>query len=133
MFFYSSQGALNLSSDGALGPELAAALGAGEDVIAVLVGLELGDDDVGGVDAEGDGLARGLVAGDALDVDNVFEAVDRGDLALAALVGAADDGDLVVLADGDRADLLMRLLGEGKGEDGGVMGIVRCTARGAPC
>lgn len=85
------------------------------------------------MDAEGDGLARGLVAGDALDVDDVFEAVDGGDLALAALVGAADDGDLVVLADGDRADLLMRLLGEGKGEDGGVTGVVRCTARGAPC
>jgi hypothetical protein len=58
------------------------------------------------VDAEGDGLSGGLVAGDALDVDHVLEAVDGCDLALAALVAAADDGDLVVLADGDAADLL---------------------------
>jgi hypothetical protein len=57
------------------------------------------------VDAQRDGLAVGLVAGDALDVDDVLEAVDGGDLALTALVGATDDGDLVVLADGDAADL----------------------------
>lgn len=95
----------HLSSDLAGGGELTTTLGAGQDVLAVLVELELGDDDVGGVDAEGNGLARGLVAGDALDVDDVFETVDGGDLALGALVGAADDGDLVVLADGDGADL----------------------------
>lgn len=96
---------MHLSSDLVGGSELTAALGAGQDVLTVLVELELGDDDVGGVDAQGDGLARGLVAGDALDVDDVLEAVDGGDLALGALVGATDDGDLVVLADGDGADL----------------------------
>ena len=96
---------MHLSSDLAGGGKLTAALGAGQDVLAILVELELGDDDVGGVDAEGYGLARGLVAGDALDVDDVFETVDGGDLALGALVGAADDGDLVILADGDGADL----------------------------
>lgn len=58
------------------------------------------------MDAEGNGLAGGLVAGDTLDVDDIFETVDGGDLALTALVGATDDGDLVVLADGDAADLL---------------------------
>jgi hypothetical protein len=57
------------------------------------------------VDAEGHGLAGGLVAGDTLNVDDVFEAVHRGDLALLVLVEAADNGDLVVLADGDAADL----------------------------
>jgi hypothetical protein len=57
------------------------------------------------VDAEGHALAAGLVAGDALDVDDVFEAVDRGDLALLVLVEAADDLDLVVLADRDAPDL----------------------------
>ena len=103
------RGRTDLSGDLVLGPELAADLGAGQDVLAVLVELELGDDDVGGVDAQGHGLAGGLVAGDALDVDDVSEAVDGGDLALAALVGAADDGDLVVLADGDAADLLGRV------------------------
>lgn len=58
------------------------------------------------MDADGDGGTGGLVAGDALDVDDVLEAVDGSDLALLVLVGAADNGDLVVLADGDGADLL---------------------------
>lgn len=57
------------------------------------------------MDAERNGLAGSLVAGDALDVDDVLEAVDRGNLAFLALLGAADNGDLVVLADGDGADL----------------------------
>lgn len=77
-----------------------------QDALAVLVQLELGDDDFGGVDADGDALAVGLLAGDALDVDDVLEAVDAGDLALTALVGAADNGDLVVFANGYRADLV---------------------------
>lgn len=94
-----------LSGDLVVGSELTANLGAGQDVLTVLVKLELGDDDVGGVDAQGDGLAVGLVAGDTLDVDNVLETVHGGDLALTALVGATDNGDLVVLSDGDRADL----------------------------
>lgn len=84
---------------------LAAALDALQDGLAVLVELELGDDDLGGVDADGNGLAVGLLAVDALNVDDVLEAVDGGDLALAALVGATDDGNLVVLADGDAAGL----------------------------
>jgi hypothetical protein len=58
------------------------------------------------VDADRDALAGGLVTGDALDVDHVLEAVHRGDLALLVLVDAADDLDLVVLADGDAPDLL---------------------------
>jgi hypothetical protein len=32
----------------------------------------------------------------ATDVNAVLEAVDRGDLALTSLVGAADNGDLVL-------------------------------------
>lgn len=98
-----------LSGDLGVGGELTAALGAGQDLLTVLVELELGDDDVGGVDAERDGLAGGLLAGDALDVDDILEAVDGSDLALAALVGATDDGDLVVLSDGDGADLFEKL------------------------
>ncbi|KAL2293424.1 hypothetical protein FJTKL_05334 [Diaporthe vaccinii] len=89
----------------ALGTSLAADLDALQDGLAVLVELQLGDDDVGGVDAQRDGLARDLLAGDALDVDHVLETVHGGDLALLVLVGAADDLDLVILADGDAADL----------------------------
>ena len=88
-----------------LGDLLAAGLDAGKDVLAVLVEVQLGDNHVAGVDAEGHGLAGGLLAGDALDVDDVLEAVHRGDLALLVLVGAADDLDLVALADGDAPDL----------------------------
>lgn len=98
-------GRTNLGGDlGGLG-ELTAALDALKDGLTVLIKLELGNDDVGGVDADGDGGTGGLVAGDALDVDDVLEAVDGSDLALLVLVGAADNGDLVVLADGDGADL----------------------------
>lgn len=95
----------HLGGDLALGAELAALLGALQDALAVLVELELGDDDVGGVDAEGHALAGDLVASDALDVDDIFETIDGGDLALLALVAATDDHDLVILADGDAADL----------------------------
>jgi hypothetical protein len=93
-----SLGALLLVGDTAGGDAL-------DDVLAVLVELELGDFHLGGSDADGDGLAVGLLAGDALNVNDVLEAVHRGDLALTALVGAALDDDLVVLADGDGADL----------------------------
>lgn len=100
-------GIFYLSGDLVLGTQLTADLGAGQDVLTVLVELELGDDDVGGVETQRDALAAGLVTGDTLDVDNVFETVDGGDLALTALVGATDDGDLVILADGDAADLIV--------------------------
>jgi hypothetical protein len=76
-----------------------------EDLLAILVGLQLGDDDLARGDTNGHGLAVGLLAGDALDLDEVLETVDRGDLALAALVGAPNDGDFVILADGDGSDL----------------------------
>lgn len=94
-----------LSLLGLLLVELTALGNASKDLLTVLVELEGGDDDLGGGDAEGNGLAVGLLAGDAVDVDDPLETVDRCDLALAALVGATDNGDLIVLADGDRADL----------------------------
>ena len=94
-----------LSLLGLLLVELTALGDAGKDLLTVLVELEGGDDDLGGGNAEGNGLAVGLLAGDAVDVDDPLETVDRCDLALAALVGATDNGDLIVLADGDRADL----------------------------
>lgn len=57
------------------------------------------------MDAEGNALAVGLFADNTLNVDGVLETVDAGDLALTTLVGAPDDGDFVVLADGDGSDL----------------------------
>lgn len=57
-----------------------------QNLLPVLVELELGDLALGRRDANGYCLAVGLFARDALDVDDVFETVDGGDLALAALV-----------------------------------------------
>ena len=70
-----------------------------QDRTPVFVKLDRGDDDVRGVDADGYGGAVGLVAGDTVDVDHPFLTVDLGDLALAALVFAADDADFVIFAD----------------------------------
>ena len=78
-----------------------------EEGLAILVELELGDDDFGRVDADVDGGAIDLLAGDALDVDDPLAAVDLHHLALAALVCPADYLNLVVLADGDGADVVL--------------------------
>jgi hypothetical protein len=92
---------------------LAAVALALQDLLSVLVKLELGDDDLGWGEGDGNRLAVGLLADNcitgehhtfylkeeirtAVDVDAVLEAVDRGDLALTSLVGAADDHDLVL-------------------------------------
>lgn len=50
------------------------------------------------MDAERNGLARGLLASDALNMDLVLETVDAGDLALAALVAAANNLDFIILS-----------------------------------
>jgi hypothetical protein len=76
-----------------------------QNALSVLVELEFCDDDFGGCDAEGLGLAVGLLADDTLDVDDVwvavslcssansaeaipltFQPVHRCDLALTSLV-----------------------------------------------
>ena len=68
--------------------------------LPVLVQLDRRDDDVAGVDANGDGCTVRLVALDAVDMDYPLLAVDLGDLALPTLVLAPDNPDLIVLADG---------------------------------
>lgn len=57
------------------------------------------------MDSDGGGRTVGLVPLDTVDVDNPFLAVHLGDLALTALVFAADNADLVILADRQRAAL----------------------------
>ena len=68
--------------------------------VPVLVELEVGDNNLAGVDADGDGSTVRLVALDTVDVDNPLLAVHLGHLALTTLVLAPDDPDLVILADG---------------------------------
>lgn len=77
------------------------------------------DSYLGRVEAEHDGSAVVLLAGDALDVDDVLLSVHAGDLAVAVLEGTADDLDLVILADGEGAHvvLLLELLGQGSAHD----------------
>lgn len=117
--------------------DLAAGLDALQYALTVLVELQLGDDDLGWVDTDGDGLTRGLLADDTLDVHDVLETVYGGDLALTALVGSANDGDFVVLSDWDGADvvLLTELLAERCAHDGASdagWGIVMSLARLSP-
>lgn len=57
------------------------------------------------MDADWYRLPIRLLAGDALNVDDVFETVDGCDFAFTTFVGAAGDDDFVIFADGDGADL----------------------------
>jgi hypothetical protein len=77
-----------------------------QNLLSILIRLQLRHNDLARVHANRDRLPIALLAAHALDVDEIFEAVDGGDFALAALIGAADDGDFVVFADGDGSDLL---------------------------
>ena len=72
-----------------------------QDLLPILVQLELRDLKFAWGDANGHALTIALLARDSLDVHDVFEAVDGGDLAFTAFVAAAFDDDFVVFADGD--------------------------------
>ncbi len=76
-----------------------------KNALAILVHLQLRDLDLTRRNANRHALPVALLLRHPLNVDDVFQAVDAGDLALAALVRAALDGDFIVLADGNRADL----------------------------
>ncbi|KAL8168343.1 hypothetical protein V2J09_009842 [Rumex salicifolius] len=69
--------------------------------LAILVELELGDDDLGRIDADVNGRSVNLLPSDALDVDNPFLTVDLCNLAFTSLEGSSDDLNLVVLANGN--------------------------------
>ena len=76
-----------------------------KDGLAILVELDLGNNNVGGVDTNGDGGTVDLLAGDAVDVDNPLLTVDLDDLTLTALEGTTNDHNLIILADGNGAGL----------------------------
>lgn len=78
---------------------------AGKESLTVLVDVQVGDDQVGGREADGDALAVGLLADNTLNVDDVLQTVDGGDTALTTLLGTAGNGDSVVDAEGNSADL----------------------------
>ena len=66
---------------------------------SVLVKLQFRNDNIRRVDADGNSCAICLFSVHSLDVDDKLLAVDLGDFAFTAFVCAADDDDLVVLAD----------------------------------
>lgn len=67
----------------------------------VLVELDVDNDDIAGVDANGDRSTIGLVALDTVYVNNPLLAVNLCDLSFPALVLAPDNANLVILADRD--------------------------------
>jgi hypothetical protein len=72
-----------------------------QNLLPILVELQLVDNDLTRVHADRHGLAVRLLPRDALDVNEIFETVHGGDFAFSAFVGAADNCDFVVFADGD--------------------------------
>lgn len=124
--------------------DLSSCLDALQNVLSVLVELQLRDDNFRWVNADLDGLAGGLVFGDSLDVNDVFETVNGCDLAFSALVGSSNDKHFIILPDGDGADLdfINKNLGVGTSQRhtlcfsrssllNGALMIVRRTLEGA--
>lgn len=73
--------------------------------LAVLVDLDLGDGHLGGGDPHVHALAVDLLLLQTLNVDDPPLAVHGGDLSLAALVEATVHDNLIILANGEGADL----------------------------
>lgn len=71
----------------------------------VLVQLDVDDDNVARVDANGDARTVRLVALNTVDMDHPLLPVNLGNFAFTTLVLPSDNPDLVVFADGDGAGL----------------------------
>ena len=78
-----------------------------EEGLSVGGELQLGDDNVRGVDGDTDGGAVGPVLGQLLNVEAPLLTVDLGDLALGIFGAAANDSDLVVASNGHRLDAIL--------------------------
>lgn len=74
----------------------------------ILVNLELLDADVGGGDADVDGLSVDLVAGDAFNVDDPLATIHLRHLAFVALELATHHDHLIVHANRHRIDVVLR-------------------------
>ena len=80
-----------------------------KDGLAVFVELEGGNDTVAGVNWDLRRLTVGFLSSDFLNVNASASAVDGLDLAFTGFEVASNNFDLVSLADGDRADLVLVL------------------------
>ena len=94
-----------------------------QKALSVLVELQIGDLDLGGINTD---LRRGsvhLLTGDSLDVDDPLLSVDLRHLSLLTLVGATSHLHLIALDDRDGVDLEMTRSHESS----------RCTYPSEPC
>jgi len=91
-----------------------------QNLLSVFVHFQFDDLHVGSVNADRDSGAVGLLALNALDVNNVFLSVDLSDFAsLLSLVMAPGDDDFIVLSYGHASDIVLgpQILGEGGAHD----------------
>ena len=94
-----------------------------QEVLSVLVELQIGDLDLGGVNADLGGGSVHLITGDSLDVDDPLLSVNLRHLSLLALEGAASHLHLIALDHGNGVDLEMIKRDESS----------RCTYPSEPC
>lgn len=82
--------------------------------LSLVVQVQLGDDNLGWVNVDWDRSTRRLLDLQLLDLHGELQSVDGGDLTLRTLLGASDNGDLVLLSDRNGLDvvLLSQLLRE---------------------
>ena len=80
---------------------------AGEEILAVLVKSQVGDDAVAGVDRDFSLLSVHLLLHELLNVDAPSAAVNFSDFAFTVLVGSANDLDGVSISDGDGPGLVL--------------------------
>ena len=74
-------------------------------ILPILVNLQLRNHDLARRYAQWCTCPIRLFSRDSLKVNDVFETVNRGDLAFAAFVGTTNYGDFVIFADRDGANL----------------------------
>ena len=79
----------------------------GEEILAVLVKSQVGDDAVAGVDRDFSLLSVHLLLHEFLNVDAPSAAVNFSDFALTVFVGSTDDLDSVTIANRDGAGLVL--------------------------
>lgn len=87
----------------------------GNQSLSVIGQVQLGNDDLGGVNVDGDRGTVRLFLLQLFELDGELKSVDRRDLAFLALLGTSDNSDGVFLSDGKSRDtvLFLQFLGEG--------------------
>ena len=78
-----------------------------EQSFSVLVELDLGDHDVGWVDAHCNRLTVSLLSANSLDVDDVLLTIALGDLSLSISEVTSNNHDFVFSSDGKRSDVVL--------------------------